>query len=111
MNSGIHTVIYPVEDIARAKALYQSLLGIEPYVDEPYYVGFRIGDQEFGLDPNGLHQVVTTYYQVDDIEGLASQLREGGATQQGDVRDVGGGKLVVTMTDPDGNVFALSQDP
>ena len=45
MNSGIHTVIYPVEDLGRAKALYQSLLGTDPYVDEPYYVGFRLGDQ------------------------------------------------------------------
>jgi predicted enzyme related to lactoylglutathione lyase len=111
MNTGIHTVIYPVGDIARAKALYQSLLGVEPYVDEPYYVGFRLGDQEFGLDPNGLHQVMTTYYDVDDIEGLLGRLRESGASQQGEVRDVGGGKLVVTLTDPDGNVFGLSQEP
>jgi hypothetical protein len=30
---------------------------------------------------------------------------------RGDVRDVGGGKLVVTLTDPDGNLFGLSQEP
>ena len=46
MNQGIRTFIYPVNDIARAKTLYTELLGREPYVDESYYVGFRVGDQE-----------------------------------------------------------------
>jgi predicted enzyme related to lactoylglutathione lyase len=111
MNAGIHTVIYPVDDLARAKAIYRSLLGTEPYVDEPYYVGFRVGDQEFGLDPNGHRQGMTAYYDVDGIEGVVARLREAGATPDGDVRDVGGGKLVVTLTDPDGNVIGLSQEP
>lgn len=53
MNQGVRTFIYPVKDIARAKTLYSKLLGIEPYADEAYYVGFRVGDQEIGLDPNG----------------------------------------------------------
>jgi predicted enzyme related to lactoylglutathione lyase len=114
MNSGIHTVIYPVDDLGQAKALYQALLGTEPYVDEPYYVGFRLGDQEFGLDPNGHRQGTpgpVTYYHVDDLKDLLGRLRETGASQQSEVRDVGGGKLVVTLTDPDGNVFGLSQEP
>jgi predicted enzyme related to lactoylglutathione lyase len=111
MNSGIHTVIYPVKDLARAKALYQALLGTEPYVDEPYYVGFRLGDQEFGLDPNGHREGATAYYHVDDLDGLLGRLREAGATPQGDVRDVGGGKRIVAVTDADGNLFGLSQEP
>ena len=53
MNQGIRTVIYPVKGIAQAKTLYSTLLGVDPYVDEAYYVGFRVGDQEIGLDPNG----------------------------------------------------------
>jgi hypothetical protein len=28
-----------------------------------------------------------------------------------EVRNVGGGKLVVTLTDPDANVIGLSQEP
>jgi len=43
----------PLRDLAKAKAVYRELLGLEPYADEPYYVGFRVGDQELGLDPNG----------------------------------------------------------
>jgi len=91
-----------------------ALLGTEPYVDEPYYVGFRLGDQEFGLDPNGHRQGTpgpVTYYHVDDLKDPLGRLRETGASQQSEIRDVGGGKLVVTLTDPDGNVFGLSQEP
>lgn len=113
MNQGLRTVIYPVKDLARSKPLFTALLGVEPYVDEPYYVGFRLGDQEFGLDPNGHDQGLTgpiTYYHVDDLEQALGRLLDGGAAQQGDVRDVGGGKLIVGLADLDGNVFGLLQE-
>ena len=61
MNQGARTIIYPVKDIARAKELFHSLLGVEPYADQPYYVGFRVGDQEIGLDPNGHRWGMTAY--------------------------------------------------
>src|SRR5438477_149334 len=51
MNQGIKTIIYPAKDIARAKALFSRLLGVEPFIDSPYYVGFKVGDQDIGLDP------------------------------------------------------------
>ena len=44
MNQGLKTIIYPVKDIARAKALYNKLLGVEPIMDQPYYVGYRLAD-------------------------------------------------------------------
>lgn len=53
MPPGMRTVIYPVKDLSQAKTLYGKLLGVPPYVDEAYYVGFRVGDQEVGSDPNG----------------------------------------------------------
>ncbi len=53
MTSGLKTLIYPVKDLARAKALFGALLGAEPTVDSPYYVQFEIGDQRLGLDPIG----------------------------------------------------------
>jgi hypothetical protein len=51
MNQGVKVFICRVKDIAQAKTLYSKLLGIEPYTDEAYYVGFKVGDQELGLDP------------------------------------------------------------
>jgi hypothetical protein len=71
MNQGIKVFICPVKDIARAKTLYSKLLGIEPYVDSAYYVGFKIGDQELGLDPNGHNKGMTGpvgYWPVNNIK-------------------------------------------
>jgi predicted enzyme related to lactoylglutathione lyase len=114
MTSGISTVIYPVKDLAQAKALYSKLLGVEPYADEVYYVGFRVGDQEIGLDPHGHNQGVSGpvgYVEVDDIKKTLEVLVDAGAEVRQAVRDVGGGKLIATVSDADGNVTGLMQSP
>ncbi len=111
---GIRTFIYPVKDIAQAKALYGKLLGVEPYMDEAYYVGFRLGDQEIGLDPHGHKQGMTGpvgYYQVDDIKKSLQILLDAGAQVHQDVKDVGGGKLIATVKDADSNIIGLIQVP
>jgi extradiol dioxygenase family protein len=53
MTSAFRTIIYPVKDLAKAKTLYSELLGVEPYADEAYYVGFNVEGQDVGLDPRG----------------------------------------------------------
>ena len=114
MTSGLRTIIYPVEDLARAKTLYGALLGVAPYADETYYVGFRVGDQELGLDPNGHGQGMTGpvgYWDVDDIEESLKLLLDAGAQEQQAIRDVGGGKLIASVKDADGNVTGLVQSP
>ena len=111
MNQGIKTIIYPVNDIGRAKTLYSKLLGVEPYVDEPYYVGFRVGDQEIGLDPHGHKEGMTPYWHVDDITTSLQSLLDAGAQAQQEVKDVGGGRLIASVKDPDGNIIGLLQSP
>jgi len=114
MTSGIKTVIYPVKDLARAKALYTKLSGVEPYADEAYYVGFSVGDQQIGLDPNGHSEGMTGpvgYWHVDDIKESLERLLEAGAEEQQAIRDVGGGKLIASVKDADGNVVGLIQSP
>jgi predicted enzyme related to lactoylglutathione lyase len=114
MTSGIGTIVFPVKDLTRAKTLFGTLVGAAPYADEAYYVGFRVGDQEIGLDPNGHSQGMTGpvgYWHVEDIEKSLELLLDAGAETQQAVRDVGGGKLVATVTDPDGNVIGLVQSP
>src|SRR4051812_14044879 len=49
---GLRTVIYAAPDLDKAKKFYSSLLGIEPYFDQPFYVGYNVGGFELGLDPN-----------------------------------------------------------
>jgi predicted enzyme related to lactoylglutathione lyase len=112
MNQGAKTIIYPVSDVAKAKRLYGTLLGADPYVDSPYYVGFRVGDQEVGLDPHGHRGAgAVPYYEVDDIKESLQQLLEAGAEPLEDVKDVGGGKLVASVKDTDGNGIGLMQNP
>jgi predicted enzyme related to lactoylglutathione lyase len=114
MNQGIRLFVYPVKDIARAKALYSKLLGVEPYVDTAYYVGFKVGDQEIGLDPNGHRSGMTGpvgYWQVDDIRKSLEVLLDAGAQTQQEVQDVGGGKLIALVRDADGNITGLIQSP
>lgn len=114
MNQGIRTVIYPVKDIARAKTLFSKLLGVEPYMDEAYYVGFRVGDQEIGLDPNGHDQGMAGpvgYFHVSDIKHSLQSLLDAGAQVQQEAKDVGGGKLIASVKDADGNSIGLIQLP
>jgi predicted enzyme related to lactoylglutathione lyase len=114
MNQGIKTIVYPVKDINQAKALYTGLLGVEPLVDQAYYVGYKVGDQDIALDPNGHAKGMTgatAYWHVDDLQKTVQQLLEAGAHIEQDVRDVGGGKLLVSLKDPDGNLIGLIQSP
>ncbi len=89
-------------------------MGTEPYADTPYYVGFRVGDQEIGLDPHGHSQGLTgpvAFRNVDDIRVSLQAVLDAGAQMQQEVKDVGGGKLTATVRDADGNVLGLIQEP
>ena len=122
MNQGVGTIIYPVKDVAQAKTLFRKMLGVEPYVDQPYYVGFRVGDQEIGLvqeslatrqwnTPNGQRAGMTAFYHVENIKQSLQSLMDVGAQIQLDIKDVGGGKLTAIVRDADGNIIGLIQSP
>jgi predicted enzyme related to lactoylglutathione lyase len=107
MNKGIKTVIYPVKDIAKAKAVFSKLLGVAPYADSAYYVGYKIGDQDIGLDPNGHKHGMTAYYTVDDIKASLQSLLDAGSQIVQEIKDVGGGRLIASVRDADGNIIGL----
>lgn len=114
MTDGMKTMIYPVKDLAAAKAVYGALLGAAPDVDQPYYVGFTAGDQHLGLAPNGHARGMTgplPYWHVPDIRQSLDALIAAGAQLEQDVTDVGGGKLVATVKDADGNLTGVLQQP
>jgi predicted enzyme related to lactoylglutathione lyase len=113
-NQGIKTVLHPVSDLAKAKPVYAALLGIEPQADASYYVGFEAAGQHIGLVPGGGQGEMTSpvaYWHVSDIETKLAEVTAAGGTVKEPPRDVGGGRLVATFTDPDGNVLGLLQDP
>jgi predicted enzyme related to lactoylglutathione lyase len=111
---GIKTVLHPVSDLEAAKAVYTALLGVEPQHDAPYYVGYEAAGQHIGLVPGGGPQGMASpvaYWHVPDIEAKLAEVTAAGATVKEPARDVGFGRLVATVTDPDGNVLGLLQDP
>ncbi len=109
MNQGVRTIIYPVKDMARAKTLFRTLLGVEPYADSPYYVGFKVGDQDIGLDPNGHKAGMTVYYRVDDIKQSLQSLLDAGSQILQEIKDIGGGGLIASVRDAEGNIIGLVQ--
>jgi predicted enzyme related to lactoylglutathione lyase len=111
---GIKIVLHPVSDLEKAKPIYTALLGIEPQADAPYYVGYDVAGQHIGLVPGGGPQGMTSpvaYWQVPDIEAKLAEVTASGAAVNEPAHDVGGGRLVASFTDPDGNVLGLLQDP
>jgi predicted enzyme related to lactoylglutathione lyase len=110
---GIKTVLHPVSDLAVAKVVYAALLGIPPQAESSYYVGFDADGQHIGLVPDTGPQPMTSpvaYWHVPDIDAKLAEVTAAGATVKDPVRKVGGGRLVATVTDPDGNVLGLIQD-
>ena len=109
--TGFQSIVYPVRDLEAAKAVYAALLG-KPHTDQPYYVGFNVDGQEVGLNPHGHQQGMTGpvgYWQVDDVTAAVDALVAAGGEAKGEPQDVGGGTLIATVTDADGNPIGLIQ--
>ena len=116
MFQGLRTVVYHVGDLDRAKEWYGAVLGIRPYFDEPFYVGFDVGGFELGLQPeepggSRASTGVTAYWGVDDADVASERLLELGATEHSGVQDVGDDIRVATVLDPFGNVFGVIENP
>jgi len=108
MVKNIKLLVYPVTDIDKAKTFFSKFLGVEPYVDSPYYVGYRVGDLEVGLDPNSKAGPIG-YTDVTDIRAGLMEMTDTGAEILQDIKDVGNGLLIAQVKDADGNVVGLRQ--
>ena len=110
MNKGINIILYPAKYMNQSKTLFSKFLGVDPYVDQPYYVGFKINDQDIGLVPNNPEGGATAFYDVDDIKSSLQTLLDGGAELIQDIKNVGGERLIASVKDKDGNIIGLVQD-
>ena len=113
MFQGLRTVIYGVNDIEQAKAWYSTVLGIQPYFDQPFYVGFSVGGFELGLDPDATPGTTgpKAYWGVADAHAAWKHLIEQGARAHEPVQDVGDGILVGMVIDPFGNTLGIIENP
>lgn len=108
MPCNIKLLVYPIKDVEKAKAFYGKFLDIEPYAASAYYVGYRVGEMEVGLDPNSNIGPIA-YADVEDIKSSLQAMTEVGAEVVQDIKDVGGGLLIALVKDADGNVVGLRQ--
>ena len=109
---GLRTVIYPAVDLAASRAWFTDLLGVGPYFDEPFYVGFQVAGYELALDPDADPAVgPITYWGVPDADVALARLLEAGAGAREAVRDVGGDIRVATVLEPAGTVLGVIENP
>jgi predicted enzyme related to lactoylglutathione lyase len=113
MFTGLKSVIYPSSDLQADKAFWEKVTGVKPYFDESYYVGFNIEGAELGLAPNaakeGLNYPVS-YWHVKNAKDAADKLIADGVKVHGALRDVGGGMMMGTFEDNNGNIFGIIDD-
>ena len=113
---GLRTVIYKAPDLAKAKAWYSDVFRIQPYFDQPFYVGFNVGGFELGLDPDVSQQPAApggavAYWGVADLATVLAYVSEHGARVVSPLQDVGEGIKVATLSDPFGNLIGLIENP
>jgi len=113
---GLRTAIYHVDDIDAGKAWYSEVLGVKPYFDEPFYVGFNVGGYELGLHPGAGQSAekadgAVAYWGVENAAEVFRRMLELGATIHEEVQDVGEGIKVAAVQDPFGNVLGIIENP
>ena len=113
---GLRTTIYKVTHAAKAKAWYSKVFGVEPYFDEPFYIGFNVGGFELGLDPDVSDQRPgpggsLAYWGVASMDSTMKALKADGVKVHSEPQDVGEGFKVASIEDPYGNVIGLIDNP
>ena len=110
---GLRTVIYPAPDLGAAKRWYSEVLGVAPYFDEPFYVGFTVGGFELGIVPDATPATSgpQALWGVQEIEAVHDRLIKLGASTLDPIVEVGGWIKVAAVCDPFGNRFGLIENP
>jgi catechol 2,3-dioxygenase-like lactoylglutathione lyase family enzyme len=109
---GLRTVIYPAPDLGASKAWWTDLLGIAPYFDEPFYVGFNVGGYELGLLPTGsTSDGALTYWGVPDVSAAVAASLARGATEHTPASNVGDDIVTATVRTPQGAIVGFIYNP
>jgi predicted enzyme related to lactoylglutathione lyase len=111
--NGASLIVYTTADLPAGKQFFRELIGADPYADTPYYVGYRTGEMEIGLVPQGTNAEPggLAYWTVTDIAASLKALVAAGGTIVQDIRDVSNGLLVASVKDPNGAIVGLRQFP
>lgn len=110
--AGLRTLIYPVRDLDAAKQWWSGLLGIDPYFDQPFYVGFEIAGYELGLLPDSdPADGALVYWCVDDVAGAVEAAVSKGAAVHTPASEVGDDIVTATVRTPGGEILGFIYNP
>ena len=117
---GLRTVIYRVElTSSQAKVWYRQAFEVEPYFDQPFYVGFNVGGFELGLDPD-LSEGHARTRRVRSPTGASRSIERGlrpvrrawGLSPSVPVKEVGGGiKVAIRRRSCSATLIGLIENP
>jgi methyltransferase (TIGR00027 family) len=115
MFKNLHSVVYSVNDIQKAKDWYGRILDKEPISDSPILVMFEIGGINLCLNSrrkktDGTNTDFIAYWSVDDIESAYKILIESGAAPRTDVSDHYDENHIIRTAevyDPFGNIVGI----
>lgn len=109
---GLRTVIYPVADLPAATLWWSTLLGYEPYFDQPFYVGFEVAGYELGLLPEASPaDGALTYWGVESVQDAMDAAIGVGAVEHTAATEVGDGIVTGSVLTATGNVVGFIRNP
>jgi catechol 2,3-dioxygenase-like lactoylglutathione lyase family enzyme len=109
---GLRTVIHPSPDLEAAKSWWTALLGIEPYFDEPFYVGYEVAGYELALLPDGNPaDGAIVYWGVDDVSAAVTEAIGSGATEHVAEAHVGDNIVTASVRSPQGAIVGFIYNP
>ncbi len=108
---GLRSAFYGAPDLSATRDWYAAVLGISPYFDQPFYVGFEVGGYELGLVPDEPPNSGGVAWGVAEIQSAHRHFLAHGAVETEAPHEVGGGIWTSRVRDPFGNVLCLLQNP
>jgi len=110
---GLRTTIYPAPRLADSKAWFTHVLGIDPYFDEDFYVGYSVNGYELVLNPHAdPERGPITYWGVANVDETLARLIEAGTTVDSPVQEVGGAIRVAIVRLPHENgLLGIIENP
>lgn len=109
---GLRTVIYPAPDLDAARSWWVAQTGVEPYFDQPFYVGFDVAGYELGLLPDAdPDDGALTYWGVPDVDDAVAAAVADGASVHTPAVEVGDGIVTAVVRAPYGSLVGLIRNP
>jgi predicted enzyme related to lactoylglutathione lyase len=102
----IENITFPVKDLKRAVAFYETIVGLKKSEEWSNYATFDVGGTLFGLDPDPRAEL-QVYLRVANVDEEYKALKQRGLQSITEPKDTYWGGRTAVFQDPDGNKLIL----